>query len=82
MLTRKDGVSPDSRKSLDKKISKNNEMNGLTEKSRLILLISFRPDFPARAAPAAEAISHDPRNTPVISSYPPEIFINSLINKT
>ena len=82
MLIRKEGVSPDSRKSRDRSIRRSVETKGLTEKIRLIFRISLRFDLPARAAPAAEAISQDPRNTPVISSYPPEIFIISLISKT
>ena len=57
-------------------------MNGLTEKARLIFLISFIPDLPAMADPIAEAISHDPKNIPVMSSYPPEIFIISLIRRS
>ena len=79
MLTRKEGVSPDSRKSRDNTISRISEMNGLNENARLILPISLSPDLPAIADPIADAISHDPRITPVISSYPPEIFIISLI---
>ena len=82
MLIRSDGVSPDSRKSLDNMISSDNDTNGLTENARLILLISLRSDLPAIPDPSADAISHDPRNTPVMSSYPPEIFIVSLISNS
>ena len=49
---------------------------------RLIFLKSLSDDLPAIAAPIADPISHEPRNVPVISSYPPAIFIISLISKS
>jgi hypothetical protein len=82
MLTRKEGVSPLSRKSLEKRSIINSETKGVMEKIRLIFRISFRPDLPAMAAPAADVISHEPRKTPAISSYPPVIFIISFTSST
>lgn len=78
MLPRKDGVSPVSRKSLDKIIRRNNEIKGLTEKTKLILALLMKSVLPAIAAPDAEAISQEPRKIPVISSYPPVILSTSL----
>jgi hypothetical protein len=82
MLTRKEGVSPLSMKSLEKSSIINRETKGAIEKIRLIFRISFSPDFPAMAAPADDVISHEPRKTPAISSYPPVIFIISFISNT
>ena len=77
-----EGVSPGLKKSLDKTISSTNEMNGVIEKMRLVLFISFIGDLPANEAPIADPINQEPRNVPVISSYPPEIFIISLISRS
>ena len=79
---RNDGVSPGSKKSLDKKINSTNEMKGVNEKMRLILFISFMGDFPANEAPIPDAINQEPRNVPAISSYPPVKFMISLISKS
>jgi hypothetical protein len=78
---RNDGVSPEFRNNLDRNRSRNNETRGLSEKTRLILLMSVSGDLPAIEEPNADAISQEPRNVPVISSYPPAIFIISLINR-
>ena len=80
MLNKNEGVSPGFNNSLAKKIKRNNEIAGLSEKIRLIFLILIIDDLPAIDAPMADPINHDARNVPVISSYPPEIFIISLIN--
>ena len=55
-------------------------MIGLKEKIRFIFGMSFNVDLPANVAPIAEPMSHDPKNEPIISSYPPVIFIISLIS--
>jgi hypothetical protein len=68
MLAAKPGVSPDSRKRRDKRIKRKMEIIWLAEKARLIFLISLIPDLPAIADPAAEAMSHDPKKMPVMSS--------------
>jgi hypothetical protein len=68
MLTSREGVSPVSKKSPDKMISRNRDTKGLIEKIRLILRMSFKDDLAAIAAPEADAISHEPRNIPLISS--------------
>jgi hypothetical protein len=78
----KEGVSPGPRNIRDNSIRRNMEIKGAKEKMRLILLISFIADLPAKDAPIADPISHEPRNIPAINSYPPEIFIISLISRS
>ena len=56
-------------------------MIGLIEKTRLIFRMSISVDLPEREDPIADPISHDPKNEPVINSYPPVTFIISRISK-
>jgi hypothetical protein len=79
MLSITDGVTPVLRKILLRRISNAIDNSGLRANARLILRISFIDDFPPAADPIEDAISHDPRNIPATSSYPPETFIISLI---
>ena len=57
---------------LDRKNINPIEKTGLSENIRFIFFISISFELPARAAPIDEPMSHDPRNIPVTSSYPPE----------
>jgi hypothetical protein len=78
MLARNEGVSPGLKKNLDMNKRSRIDIKGDSEKIRLIFLKSFIVDLAAIAEPIADPISHDPRNVPDISSYPPEMFIISL----
>ncbi len=66
--TKNEGVSPVFRNNLDRRNINIMETMGLSAKMRLIFPGSFKVDLPAIEAPIADAISHEPRNTPVISS--------------
>ena len=77
-----DGDSPGFKNTREIKSISNSEMSGLRENIRFIFFISFSKDFPAIEAPIAEPMSHDPKNEPDISSYPPVMFIISLISKS
>ena len=79
MLARKEGVCPGLRKKADKIISITIDIKGLMAKIRFIFFRSDISDLPASEEPAADAMSHEPRKIPVISSNPPVIFIISLI---
>ncbi len=67
-LNKNEGISPGSRRIPDKRKRNKRERRGVREKARFILAISFRVDFPASAAPAADVMSHEPRYNPEISS--------------
>ena len=68
MLARYEGVSPGLRKSLESIINKKTDITGPEKNNRLMLRILVMDVFGAIAEPAADAISHDPRNVPAISS--------------
>jgi hypothetical protein len=81
-LFRKSGVSPGPVIILVSVTRSSSDRRGLREKRRLIVRRLLKRDLPASTEPAAEAVSHDPRKTPVISSYPPVRFIISRISRS
>ncbi len=82
MPARNEGVSPGLRYIPERSRRSEIEITGPREKNRFIFLISDIGEFDAIADPAADPASHDARNVPAISSYPPVIFIISFSRRS